>query len=355
MQLRQVFEDLEDFVAAYRGKISREGLLLHSETLYPKGTVLEVEIGLADELVLIRGTAGVVRLGERATDTATEQVAVLEFLDLEDDSVSFIERLTDRFESEGIAPFRLADQVDRWRRPTGPIRYSESPQGGETAVPSSTAHRADREAVGGAPAASDSARPRKAGRRLRLALLVAGLLLLAAAAVALALRPQLMNALPWSSTARTEATTAEPIVASAVPAPTVEVETQTPPPRQSPTAPSELANRVLQVSWQDTELASVVTLEANGLVDPQSVKHFRMVGSPGPRLVLYLDGFDPSDLSYRTQVDGPRLSSIRVWHHGDKSQLHIVFDLTGPSVTASDPIVEANQVTVRLEQARDGE
>ncbi len=58
MKLSQVFEDLGEFVALYRGRISAEGMAFYSDTPYQEGTVLDVELSLKDDLVLVRGQAG---------------------------------------------------------------------------------------------------------------------------------------------------------------------------------------------------------------------------------------------------------------------------------------------------------
>ncbi len=356
MLFNEVFEDLGEFVAAYRNRICREGMLLYTDTLYQEGTVLALEITLAESLPLIRGTAGVVQLMKAPEDSGAQYAVVLEFLQLDEQSDGFVARLTERLRSEGDTTFNVDQYMNKGRRGTRRTAATEEEAATQNAESDSLSVVED---VTRPPFESARrSRRRRSGRWLRL---TACTVLAAAggAVVVLVVVPRL-----------------EPLLGSDTPAPVVAGTTISPTSlaRATPLSglpgqrrPSEgsadrrdglqagqpagrPATRIDRVLWTDAVDVTEVWVEADGALDEAAVGHFLMGDEPQPRLVLYLYGLASNDLAYRTAVGGPRLDAIRVWYHADKSprQLHIVFDLAHPGITCSQPSIEGGRVRITL-------
>lgn len=119
MRLSEVFKDLGEFVRQHRGRISSEGLLLFTNTTYDVGTVLDIDIRLADGLTLVMGRAGVIHVREGSPEPDRASTVVLQWIDLDDDSAAMLDRIESREEAEGVPPFRLASVLPP---PAGPIR-----------------------------------------------------------------------------------------------------------------------------------------------------------------------------------------------------------------------------------------
>jgi hypothetical protein len=362
MRFAQEFEDLEEFVEIYRECISRDGMLLHTDTLYQEGTVLVLDITLEKSLSLIRGTAGVVRLMRGRPETDRRYSVVLEFLQLDDQSLGFIERLIERLETEGGDLFHLENFVEEGRRGL------RRPPSGEYTPPKIVDPPEDSEPESSDEVAewikSESARARRRkGSRLRWLLGVAASgAVLAAAAVAV------MNGYPQMWMMRS----ADPVVVAADRTvdrtafsprlPTPSSEPQAMPTDSGLEIPTELpategpiaASMIEEIVWTAAEDSTVVTVEADGILDEAAVGHFVMKDEPRHRVVLYLYGIGTEDLAYRTEVGGDHLEAIRVWYHEDKMpvQLHIVFDLRNSLVSASPPVIEGDRlvITLRSEQ-----
>lgn len=118
MRLSQVFDDLGEFVRHYRGRISSDGLLLFTNTAYQEGTVLDIDIRLADDTALLEGRAGVVRLRSGAPAPDMAWTAILQWIDLDEDGRDLLDRLEARETAEGVPPFRLAVVL---QAPGGPV------------------------------------------------------------------------------------------------------------------------------------------------------------------------------------------------------------------------------------------
>jgi len=370
MLLSQVFDDLNEFVATYRGLISRDGILLHTDTLYEEGTVLGVEITLSESLPLIRGTAGVVQLMKGQENSRAPYSAVLEFLQLDEESEAFLDRLTERFEAEGVEPFHLEQVVEKGRRG---IRR----QSGSFRLVSGGLSDAEMEPRSGAVDATDQAagtgRHTDPGSRrsTRPWLLVVAAIVVVVAGYRVAIDQYGLDPLAWlrhaSDTgppARTQASVIEAerrtVDASSVTGSAAGVAVRDENEPDYPETPPEVevevvselppATRIESIEWHEAGAYTVVTVEADGRIDDTLVRNFRMNEVPQSRMVLYLYGVGPGNLSYKTQVDGKQLAAVRVWFHEEKSpvQLHIVLDLASQDVVAFKPVVEGHRLVVTL-------
>lgn len=362
MRLNQVFDDLSDFVATYHGRISRDGILLHTDTLYEEGTVLGVEITLTESLPLIRGTAGVVQLMKGTEETGKPYSVVLEFLQLDEDSEAFLDRLTERFESEGVEAFHLDQVVEKGRR--GIRRQSGSFRVVDMGADPAAAGEADFGAKVVQAESDDGDESTPGTRRsLRPWLLAAlGIAVIAAAATVV---PLPVDPIEWvtqavkpGETGGTRGTSIDSDNRVPVDTPagsTVVGDDSIPDYPENPPPDIDLsslppATRIESVKWHEAGDFTVVTVIADGRIDETSIKHFRMNEAPQSKMVLYLYGVGPGDLEYKTQIDGNQLASIRVWYHEEKSpvQLHIVLDLASLEVVAFKPVVEGHRLVVTL-------
>jgi len=363
MRFNQVYDDLEEFVDAYRGTISREGMLLDADTPYPEGTVLSIEITLGDTFPMIHGTAGVVSLLSGDPNTKKACSMVLEFLQLDPESEGFVNRLVDRYESEGVDPFPFYTYLGPGRRgirrepPSDPLDTSGVSSrfgpGATTEADSISSKAAD-----SAPGPIERNQHRRTVGRWAFAAAVwcIGCLGVTAASIMLITNLQLMPLVspgalvadskifglsPGSDRGDTSESTSQ-----ADPTPTA-------PNHDSPATQEELlppATTIKRVDWVDYENSTIVTVEADGLIDRDAVGHFLMTDDPRPRLILYLDGLGSNDLAYRSTVAGDRLGAVRVWYHDDKSpvQLHIVLDFANPDVVFQPPEIDGNLLSVIL-------
>jgi hypothetical protein len=290
---------------------------------------------------------------------------VLEFLQLDDESEAFLRRLADSFEAESVEPFRLDRYVERGRRgirrpPSGSFAAVSSPsptsdQPAAHELPEETEHGPD-PATSPLPAAARAGSARWLWRSLALVATVAA----AGAATGFVIKiAAFLGRIPPIDPLPATAATAVHSEARLIPAHnSIRGQPATSPESAlQPVAPPAVADaaalhprRIQQVTWHDADEFTVVTVLADDIFQESEVRYFRMESGPQPRMVLYLYGFGPSDLEYRTEVGGKHLAAIRVWHHGDRNpeQLHIVLDLPGPEVMAYKPVVEGRRLLVTL-------
>jgi hypothetical protein len=361
MRFTQVFEDLGDFVSTYRGRISREGMLLHTDTLYQEGTVLALEISLEESLPLIRGTAGVVHLERRSPESEASYAVVLEFLQLDQDSQGFVDRLAERLESDGAELFSLDPYVIKGRRgtrPSAPAPELETAIDDEDQQDPTEAEPVDdiEEWV----RMESAHRRRSPGRRVRwlLGIAASGAVIALAVIAVIGGLPQFWiipsvdpGPLPVASEIDVAAFTPRPPTCTPVIPTRPGMPTNGAMATPRTIAPSTTrATAIHTISWSDGDRATLVSIVADGPLDEAAVGHFLMTDDPKHRLVLYLYGIGSSGLDYRTSVAGARLDAIRVWYHEDKTpvQLHIVLDLASDRVAASPPLIEGNLLLVKL-------
>jgi hypothetical protein len=363
MRFHQVFDELDEFMAIYRGAISREGMLLRSDTEYPEGTVLNVEILLEDTLPLIRGTAGVVSLVSSDPSSRHRYTVVLEFLQLDEESDGFVDRLVTDLESEGAAPFSFYQHLEQGRR--GVRRSQASPfDDGFTPLPAPVIE--DDFSEDATPplveAEEESAIPDPTHSvvwRWFLGVAASCAVIVGLVVVGSGIWPQLRGSretTPDSYVAVARGSidvTAAPLPED--PGSGVVTDAEEPFSKQNappPATASRLASaaNIERVDWTESGLATEVTIQADGMLDGAAVGHFLMSDDPQPRLIIYLYGIGSNGLAYRTEVGGSQLDAIRVWYHDDKSpvQLHIVLDFTHRGVVSRAPVIDGNRLLITL-------
>jgi hypothetical protein len=367
MRFRQVFDELDHFVAAYRGAISQEGMLLSGDIDYPEGTVLNIEIMLEDTLPLICGTAGVVKLVPGDRSDRQHNTVVLEFLQLDEESAGFIDRLVTDFESKGVAPFSFYQYLEQGRR--GLRRARAAPfDDGVTPLPFSVSAAASSKPTIATAVESEEGGATVIGSKHRavwrwlLGVAASCAVIVGLAALGAGIWPQIRapRATPPSPFApfvpvahgRIDVT-APPLSADAaagatsgVQGPLAEPTTHSP----SPAVRDGQADNIERVDWTESRRDTVVTVEADGVLDGAAVGHFLMMDDPRPRLIIYLYGIGSNGLAYRTEVGGRHLAAIRVWYHDDKTpvQLHIVLDFAHRDVVSRAPVLDGNRLTITL-------
>ena len=363
MRFHQVFDELVEFMATYRGAISREGMLLRSDTEYPEGTVLNIEILLEDTLPLIRGTAGVVKLIPSDPSSRRQFAVVLEFLQLDEESDGFVDRLVTDLESKGATPFSFYQYLEQGRR--GVRRSQASPFDGGFTPPPTSVNADDISEDTSAPAVENDDGSARPGSRQRATW---RWFLGAAASCAVVVGLVVVGSGIWPRLRSPRETAPDSYVAvargridvTAAPLPEDPQEeassvAEGPFAEQkfpSPATASRLAPaaNIERVDWTESGLATEVTIQADGMLDGASVGHFLMSDDPQPRLIIYLYGIGSNGLAYRTEVEGDQLDAIRVWYHDDKSpvQLHIVLDFTHRGVVSRAPVIDGNRLLITL-------
>jgi len=398
VEFRQEFEDLGEFVAAYRGKISREGMVLVTDRPYPTGTQLEIEIRLSDSLALVRGKGRVVGPAAGGGRGVTVRLTLLD-----EQSTDLIDRLERRFVSEGGTPFRLEapataptpsaqeptlfDIPLQGQSPGGPGRgqarsvatitdpVSRAIAGGGSAPRSSSgAKRTKPRKAKKVKAVEEllpeleeaTARPRSAAR---LALVV-GLLVVLGGGLGATFwfvqqrRHAVTGGTPSPAPVAAvetpgEETATTPAAVAAVPDPTNPA-AQTPTPGAGPPAPlatlapqprqeaAGRATRVERIEWSEQDGATVVTISADGPLSQERARQMRL--EDPPRVVVRLLDIRHAYSSLTLEVGGPRLQRIRTWHHAEQSppELHVVLDLTGASVVQRELSVSGSRLQITL-------
>lgn len=399
MKLQQVFDDLGDFVAAYRGAISREGMRADLAERHVPGTVLDIEIDLADGLHLVRGQAGVVDVGPAPAGSAARWRTVMRFVELSSDSLEFLGRLEQRQSAEGQRIF-LPPGLSPSAMSGGDLANSEALPAATPAIERGAdpgTGSSEEEDVGSMVAAAlqpassrERAEPIEARARLvhgerrplRTAALVglwivglSAIFVIAifaarmmlpevfgggrasegavAATVDVAISPSPADRRPEDPVAAATPILTEPPVQepSAGPPPTSTSPPRQPSPTLTPPSPATANGvHVLAMDWRLEGDATVVELVFDRMVRPESISHFRMTNAPGPREVVVVRGVAASDAPLKTLIDSPLLTSVRTWLHEDRSppELHVVLDLLDGNPVFAEPIVDGAQVRMRV-------
>jgi uncharacterized protein (TIGR02266 family) len=120
--VRCKFESILDFVETQSVNISRTGMFLTTSEAVPLGTLLELEVGLADGFSLLKGKAEVVRVSQ----TAPAGLGV-RFVELDPASQKLVDRIVEVNTQEG-------------KRPTVPMDFAiEGPRANAAAIAASAA------------------------------------------------------------------------------------------------------------------------------------------------------------------------------------------------------------------------
>ena len=129
--VRCKFDSIIDFVETQSVNISRTGMFLTTPEVVPVGTMLELEVGLADGLSLLKGKAEVVRVS-----TSPPTGLGVRFVQLEAASQSLVDRIVDVNTQEN-------------KRPTVPLDFATSDVGRGAAAAAAHRRRGDLEGLGG--------------------------------------------------------------------------------------------------------------------------------------------------------------------------------------------------------------
>jgi hypothetical protein len=378
VEFRQEFDDLGEFVAAYRGKISREGMILVTDKPYPAGTQLEVEIRLSDSLALVRGKGEV--LGPAA---AGEPGVAVRFSLLDDQSADLIDRLERRYVNEGGKPFRIDEATASRPKAQEPTLFDQPLQPSPGAGPGpprapEVASIVDpvTRAISGSEAKPTSSGAKRKGKKAkrtkvpkdllpegmkaaagqrtrsaRLAVIVGLLVIIGGGLGGVLWFLQQRQAEPAPEQPAADAASAVETPADAV---AVENESEAagdapdsagfepaatrpePGPAAQPAAtrraPARSGRAIERIDWSEQGGVTVVTIAANGPLSADSYRHMRLDNPP--RCVLRLVDIRHAYPELVLEVGGPRLQRIRTWHHADKHppELHVVLDLAHPGV-----------------------
>jgi len=352
MKIHRVFDDLGEFVAAFRGGISREAIRIDLDERHVPGTVLEIDLALADGLSLVSGRAAVVDVRPAPSHAVASWRTVMRFASLDPDSRDFLERFERRQDAEG-EPVLRSD--------LGPAAATSETAGDDTpdftdtgALEVAFRDMSHRPTVRERAAPVEERGEQAGGRVVRVAIWIALLAATGAAAwfVVQAVAPGVLGSGGGEASP-------SPVVAAAPSAPP----TPAPPPTATATAPTAIPTavslassaageppRVTGVAWHVGEGVTVVRLTADRDLSLSAIGSFRMDDDPGPRQLLVIRGVGASDLPVRQALESPHVADIRTWLHDDRSppELHVVLDLTGPEVAIDEPVVEGRTVTVRL-------
>ncbi len=352
MKIHRVFDDLGEFVAAFRGGISREAIRIDLDERHVPGTVLEVDLALADGLSLVSGRAAVVDVRQAPSHAVASWRTVLRFSSLDPDSRDFLERFERRQDAEGEPVLR----PDLGPAPAAPVVADDAAPDLTNTGALEVAFRdmSRRPTVRERAAPVEERGDRQGGRVVRVAIWTA---LLAATAVASwfvvrAVAPDILAPDGGEASPNPAVVVAPSATPTAEPTPTATATA----PEATPTAvspsssPARTRPRATGLAWTVDEGATVVRLTTDRTLDSSAVGSFRMNDDPGPRQLLVIRGVGASDLPVRQTVDSPHLAGIRTWLHDDRSppELHVVLDLARPGVVADEPVVEGRTVTVRL-------
>ena len=116
--VRCKFDSIIDFVETQSVNISRTGMYLTTTEVVPVGTVLELEVGLADGMSLLKGKAEVVRVG-----TSAPAGLGVRFVELDPASQRLVDRIVEVNTQEG-------------KRPTVPLDFANNESRGGAGPPS---------------------------------------------------------------------------------------------------------------------------------------------------------------------------------------------------------------------------
>ena len=355
MKIHRVFDDLGEFVAAFRGGISREAIRLDLDERHVPGTVLEIDLALEDGLSLVSGRAAVVDVRQAPSHAVASWRTVLRFGSLDPDSRDFLERFERRQDAEGEPVFR----PDLGPAPSAPdATDGDTPELTDTGALEVAFRDMSRRPTVRARAEPIEERSRRGGGShppggsgRSVAWLVAVMVIAAASVTAIwMVRPDLLGIGSTDEPGSTSAEVAVTVPAPEPPPPTITAVPPTPTTVMMASPAPRGALRVTELAWSVEDGVTVVRVTADRELAPSAIGRFRMDDDPGPRELVVIRGVDASDLPIRRAVDSPQVAGIRTWLHDDRSpsELHVVVDLSEPSATADEPIVEGRTVTVRI-------
>jgi hypothetical protein len=142
--------------------------------------------------------------------------------------------------------------------------------------------------------------------------------------------------------------TIDPLAATSAPPPAVGGAGQpAPPPTITDPSAGFPLTRLTNISVQRLAGGTEVVLEGDGTFTPRTYAHFQL-GGPNPRTLIKLRGIrEPFARSF-VPVGSPEVRQVRTGYHPreEESELHVVLDLAGPGIQATD--VRAQGSTLRI-------
>ncbi len=373
--VKLVFEDLNEFVDTYRGKLSLEGMELDLDDSYPEGTILDLNINLNNDLSLVHGKA----LVAFSTSHGDSFLSILRFLELDDASVEFIERMEERAIEVGVPSFdvEMALKEPGQKIPSPDDEATRRIDVRNSDLESKDVYSAVTSAME-TPVEEEIAdpvkKPRRAIPRFLLLFVIALFASLASVALVVFFFPGFLDESATLETVPevipTATVTAEVVPESGEPTPDITPEitpekTSVPTviptvvptviptviPTQVPSPPPvSRAHVVRSVDWAVTDQRTIVTITGDGVFDEKLIRQSFLSNDPGPRYLVRLIDVGAEGVRFNTDVDGERLQRIRLWPHGefDPPELYLVLDLARPDVAIEDIEFEGKSLVIRL-------
>jgi uncharacterized protein (TIGR02266 family) len=122
------------------------------------------------------------------------------------------------------------------------------------------------------------------------------------------------------------------------------------PPAGAPGAAAAPARRVTRITWRREGGATEVEIWGDGRFVPGSYHHSTL-GGERPRELIRVTGIGEPFAGGSVEVGTPEVSRVRTGHHveTDPDELHVVVDLAGPGVAASELRADGSRLRLRLE------
>ena len=107
-------------------------------------------------------------------------------------------------------------------------------------------------------------------------------------------------------------------------------------------------SKITNISWAEGTLVETVTVRGNGGFSAAQIR-LTTLADP-PRCLVRIAGIKEPFYRDRIPMTLQKASAVRLGHHHDLEppELHLVFDLTGRSVTASGPVVDGDSFSINL-------
>ena len=110
------------------------------------------------------------------------------------------------------------------------------------------------------------------------------------------------------------------------------------------------ARRVTRITWQQRDGATELEIWGDGRFVPGSYQRSSL-GGERPRELIRLGGIEEPYGGGSVEVGTPQVSRVRTGHHveTEPDELHVVIDLAGPGVAASELRADGERLWLRLE------
>jgi hypothetical protein len=110
------------------------------------------------------------------------------------------------------------------------------------------------------------------------------------------------------------------------------------------------ARRITRITWQQRDGATELVIWGDGRFVPGSYRSSSL-GGERPRELIRLAGIIEPYAAGSVEVGTPQVSRVRTGHHveTEPDELHVVVDLAGPGVAASELRADGERLWLRLE------